>query len=202
MATPGPSSAIPTTDMTARITLLCHGRTTARPSAFPGDEPLLEGEAERIAALASALTGIDRVLSSPAGAAGLTIAGLSLPHTVVVDARLADIDLGLWRGLSHSEVEASEPEALAAWLEDAGFDGHGGESRLALMERISAWLRERRTAGGYTLAATHPAVIQAAMLGILGAPASAFRNLDVSPLHALDIRSDGRRWAIRSFGRL
>jgi hypothetical protein len=49
---------------------------------------------------------------------------------------------------------------------------------------------------------THPVVIQAAMLGILGAPASAFRHIDVPPLHALDIRSDGRRWAIRSFSGL
>jgi hypothetical protein len=49
---------------------------------------------------------------------------------------------------------------------------------------------------------THPVVIQAAMLAILGAPAPAFRNIDVAPLTALDIRSDGRRWAIRSFGRL
>ena len=188
--------------MPARITLLCHGRTTARPSAFAGDEPLAKGEAGRIAALASSFAAIDRVLSSPAQAATQTVAEFSLSHPTVIDPRLADIDLGRWRGLSLSEVEASEPEALAAWMEDAGFDGHGGESRLALMERISAWLGERRNADGHTLAVTHPAVIQAAMLDILGAPASAVRNLDVAPLHALDIRSDGRRWAIRSFGRL
>ena len=200
MAIPGPSSAIPTTDMPARITLLSHGRTTARPSVFPGDEPLSKGEAERIAALAPAFAAVDLVLSSPARAARSTSEALSLPATV--DPRLADIDLGCWRGLSLSEVEASEPEALAAWVEDAGFDGHGGESRMALMERISAWLGERRNADGHTLAVTHPAVVQAALLGILCAPASAFRNLDVAPLHALDIRSDGRRWAIRSLGGL
>ena len=188
--------------MSARITFLCHGRTTARPSAFAADEPLADGEAKRIAALAPALTDIDRALSSPARAARLTIGALSLSHPPVTDPRLADIDLGRWRGLSLGEVEAAEPEALTAWIEDAGFVGHGGESRLALTERISAWLGERRAAEGHMLAVTHPAVIQATMLVILGAPATAFRNLDVAPLHALDIRSDGRRWAIRSFGRL
>jgi broad specificity phosphatase PhoE len=186
--------------MPARITLLCHGRSTTRPSAFAADEPLAKGEAERIASLASALTGIARVLSSPAKVARQTADALS--PTSTIDIALADLDLGHWRGRSISEVEASEPEALATWMADTDFAGHGGESRAALVQRVSSWLEERRSADGHTVAVTHPVVIQSAMLAILGAPVSAFRNIDVPPLQALDIRSDGRRWAIRSFGRL
>jgi broad specificity phosphatase PhoE len=186
--------------MPARITLLCHGRSTARPSAFAADEPLAEGEAQHIASLASALTGIARVLSSPAKVARQTADALS--PTSIIDVALADLNLGRWRGRALSEVEASEPEALATWMADAGFAGHGGESRSALVQRVSSWLEERHSTEGYTFAVTHPVVIQAAMLAILGAPASAFRNIDVPPLQALDIRSDGHRWAIRSFGRL
>lgn len=186
--------------MPARITLLCHGRSTTRPSAFAGDEPLAGGEAERIAALAPALAGVTRILSSPALIARQTADALSV--TAIIDIALADLDLGHWRGRSLSDIESSEPEALATWMADTDFFGHGGESRSTLFQRVSSWLDEKRTADGHLLAVTHPVVIQAAMLGILGAPASAFRHIDVPPLHALDIRSDGRRWAIRSFSGL
>lgn len=186
--------------MPARIILLCHGRSTARPSVFAANEPLAEGEAERVAALVPALDGAAQCLMSPAPAARQTAEALSRASTV--DPALADLDLGRWRGCSLAEVESSEPEALANWMTDAAFAGHGGESRAALMRRISSWIDEKHAAGGPMLAVTHAAVIQAAMLVVLGAPATAFRNLDVAPLAALDIRSDGRRWAIRSFGRL
>ena len=185
--------------MPGRITLLCHGRTTARASAFPGDEPLADGEAGRIAALVPALAGADHVLSSPAPAARQTAEALS--GEAIVDPCLRDLDLAGWRGRPIAEIEASEPAALAAWLGDGDFAGHGGESRAALASRVSAWLDARLALDGHILAVTHASVIQAAMLGILGAPATAFRNLDVAPLDALDIRSDGRRWTIRSFGR-
>ena len=187
--------------MPARITLLCHGRTTARPSAFADDAPLAAGEAGRIAAFAPTLDDIAGIVASPAGAALQTAAALA-PTPPAVDLALADLDLGRWRGRTLGDIETAEPEALAIWMADSGFTGHGGESRAALMQRISSWLDERHSAAGHVLAVTHPAVIQAAILGVLAAPASAFRNIDVAPLAALDIRSDGRRWAIRSFGRL
>lgn len=186
--------------MAARITLLCHGRTTARASAFPADELLAAGETERAAARAPALAEIDQVLMSPARAARQTAEAFT--WTATIDIHLADIDLGRWRGRRLAEIEASEPGALAAWMEDADWAAHGGESRTALARRVADWLAERHLSTGHLLAVTHPAVIQSAMLGILDAPASAFRHIDVPPLHMLDIRSDGRRWTIRSLGRL
>mgnify|MGYP000131946861 CR=1 FL=1 len=186
--------------MTARITLLCHGRSTARPSAFPAGEPLAEGEAARVAALAPALGKLAHILTSPEQIARQTVDALSL--TSIVDPALADLDLGDWRGKSLSDIEASEPGALETWMVDTDFAGHGGESRSVLMGRVSAWLERRRSIDGHTLAVTHPAVLQAAMLTVLRSPAPAFRNIDVAPLHVLDLRSDGYRWAIRSFGRL
>lgn len=186
--------------MAARITFLCHGRSTTRPSAFAGNEPLAEGEAERIAKLVPTLDDAAEVLTSPARVASQTADALSL--AAATEPALTDLDLGRWRGRLLSDVEASEPAALATWMADMDFAGHGGESRNALTKRVSSWLEARRLAESRTLAVTHPAVIQAAMLAILGAPVAAFRNIDVAPLAALDIRSDGRRWAIRSFGRL
>lgn len=182
------------------MTLLCHGRSTQRPSTFAADEPLAEGEARRIAALIPALGDVTQVLTSPAQVASQTADALLL--AAATDPALADLDLGQWRGRPLSDVEGSEPEALAAWMADPDFAGHGGESRAALVKRISSWLEARRSVEGHTLAITHPVVIQATMLVILGAPVAAFRNIDVAPLTALDIRSDDRRWAIRSFCRL
>ena len=185
--------------MPGRITLLSHGRTTARPSAFPDDEPLAADEAGHVAAFAGSLGRFDHVTSSPAEAARQTAAVLS--EEVRADPRLADIDLGRWRGRTIAEIEASDPGGLDAWLNDPDFAGHGGESRAALRRRVADWLAEVGAADGHLLAVTHPAVIQSAMLAVLGAPAAAFRSIDVPPLCALDIRGDGRRWTIRSFGR-
>lgn len=185
--------------MRGRITLLCHGRTAARPSAFPGNEPLADGEAGHIAALTGILDRFDRMACSPAEAARQTAAALSGDATV--DPRLADMDLGRWHGRTIAEIEASGAGELEAWLNDPDHAGHGGESRSALQRRVTGWLTDAVAAEGHLLAVTHPAVIQSAMLAILGAPAAAFRSIDVPPLAALDIRSDGRRWTIRSFGR-
>ena len=186
--------------MHARITLLCHGRSTQRPSAFSGDEPLAHGEAQRIVELVPALDNVIQTVTSPAQVARQTAAALSL--TSSIDPALADLDLGDWHGRSLADIESSEPEALATWMAETDFAGHGGESRAELVRRVSTWLEGKRGAAGHILAVTHPVVIQAAMLGILCAPVSAFRHIDVPPLHALDVRSDGRRWTIRSFGRL
>ncbi|MGV3548924.1 histidine phosphatase family protein [Rhizobium sp.] len=186
--------------MPSSITLLCHGRTTQRPSAFAADGPLAQGEAERIAALVPRLGDIDIVLTSPAQAARQTAEALSV--TAIVDMALGDLDIGRWRGQTLRDIEAAGPEMLAIWMEDMSFAGHGGESRNALRERVASWLDQRAATSSRTLAITHPAVIQSAMLAILGAPASAFRHIDVPPLHALDVRGDGRRWTIRSFGGL
>ena len=47
---------------------------------------------------------------------------------------------------------------------------------------------------------THAAVIRAAVLIVLDAPASAFWRIDVEPLSLTDLRFDGRRWALRALG--
>jgi broad specificity phosphatase PhoE len=184
----------------ARITLLCHGTTTARPSFFPDDEPLAKGEAGRIPAIAPAFVRVESVLTSPAMAAIQTVEAMSLQAER--DAALAALDLGRWRGKTIGQIEASEAEALARWMDDPGFAGHGGESRSTLAKRIEAWLGSHLLLDGHILAVADPSVIQAALVCVLAAPVQSFRNIDVAPLSVLELRSDARRWAIRSFGPL
>lgn len=186
--------------MTTRLTLLCHGRTTAQPSAFPADEPLAPDERPKIRKLASHLGKPDRVLSSPAHAAWQTAELIS--ENFLVDRALADINYGRWTGRRISDVQASEPESLAEWMENPNFVPQGGESHAELLARILGWLEASLGERGHTIAVTHPNVVRAAVIAALGAAPAAFRNIDVEHLAVADLRSDGRRWALRSLGRL
>ena len=186
--------------MPGRITLICHGRTTARPSSFPDDAPLAAGEREKIVELARRIGIHDRVLTSPAQAAWQTAELIDQDFTF--DPALADIDLGRWAGRKIADIQASEPESLAEWLENPDFAPYGGESRTLLLARVSAWLEGRLPIGGHTVAVTHPHVVRTAVVSILGAPAAAAGRIDVEHLFIADLRSDGRRWVLRSLSGL
>jgi broad specificity phosphatase PhoE len=186
--------------LTHRLTLLCHGRSTARPSAFPADEPLADGEREKIVELVARLGRCDRVLSSPAQAARQTAE--LFDENFAFDQALVDIHHGRWAGRKIADVQASEPEALAEWMADPDFAPDGGESPAMLLARISAWLADRRSDKGHTIAVTHPHVLRTAMISILGASMEAGPRIDIQHLSTVDLRSDGQRWTLRSLGRL
>jgi broad specificity phosphatase PhoE len=200
MAIHGPNNAIRTIDLTVRLTLICHGQTTARPSAFPADEPLRSSEFAKIRELVPQLGRPDRVLSSPAHAAWQTAELIS--ENFLVDRMLADINYGRWTGISIADVQASEPESLAEWMDNPDFVPNGGESHADLVARTAAWLSVRWDENGHTVAVTHPNVVRAAVITVLGAAPEAFRHIDIEHLGMADIRSDGSRWALRSLGRL
>ncbi|MDB5555565.1 MAG: fructose-2,6-bisphosphatase [Rhizobium sp.] len=142
----------------------------------------------------------DRVLSSPAHAAWQTAELIS--ENFLVDRALADTNYGRWAGSRISDVQASEPESLAEWMENPDFVPHGGESHADVLARIADWLTPRLTENGHTVAVTHPNVVRAAVITVLGAAPQAFRSIDVEHLGMADFRGDGRRWALRSLGRL
>jgi len=180
-----------------RLTLLCHGATTTRrEAAFPDDQPLAPGEAEKAAGLRPLLPDGVTVLVSPARAARQTAEALSLGH--VVDPALRDLDHGRWAGRPIAEIERQEPENLRLWVSDPDAAPHGGELRTQLMARMAGWMDERIASGGRYLVITHPAVIRAIVLHVLGAPAASWSRIDVEHLGVTDIRSDGRRWTLRS----
>lgn len=182
--------------MPGRLTLICHGSTKAtRASAFPRDEPLEDGGAERVQELSPALRRWDRAVTSPALAARQTADALSLDAGM--HPALRDCDYGHWGGRRLSDVQAAHPAELAAWLSDPAAAPHGGESLLALMRRVSDWLADRLHDDGHTIAVTHAAVVRAAVVGVLGAPPQSFWRVDIEPLGLLNLRSDKRRWALR-----
>jgi broad specificity phosphatase PhoE len=185
--------------MPARLTLICHAATAAtRGAAFPADEGIEPGAAELAARLRRADRPWTRAWTSPALCARQTAAALGLEATV--HSGLRDCGYGRWSGRKLADVQAEDPDGVAAWLADAAATPHGGEARSALLARVAAWLRERVAESGRIVAVTHPAVIRAAVMAVLDVPAAAFWRIDVEPLSVTELRSDGTRWTLRAAG--
>ncbi|GGL13090.1 phosphoglycerate mutase [Sphaerisporangium melleum] len=188
--------------MTVRITLVCHGSTEAlRRAVFPTDDDGLdEGGHRDTARAAPSFASPGRpegvVLCGPARRCRETAEGLGLA-AAVVDDRLRDRDHGRWAGRSLAEIQAEDPAGPAAWLTDPAAAPHGGESVLALVERVAAWLASRREPSGRVIAVTHPDVIRAALVHVLDAATTAFSAIDVEPLATVRLTTAGGRWRLR-----
>ncbi len=185
--------------MTARIVLVCHASTSAmRELAFPADEPIDAAGAARAGALSGKLHLGGRAWTSPALRARQTARALGLD--AAVEPALRDCDYGRWAGRRLAEIEAEEPDALAAWLADPAAAPHGGEDGSALLERVAAWLDDRARAAGRVTAVTHAAVIRAAIVHAIRASTRSFAHLDVAPLSTTLLTCHGGRWRLRSTG--
>lgn len=182
--------------MTPRITLISHAPTAAvRRAAFPLDEPLEEREFTRIADLGWPAPRAQRILSAPEQRTRQTAEALGLTSTIANEMR--DCDYAQWRGRDLNEIQSSDAEGLLAWLTDPAAAPHGGESIVDLIARVGNWLDAQRDAA-HTIAITHPAVIRAAIVHLLGAPALSFWRIDIAPLSLTDLRFNGRSWTLRS----
>jgi broad specificity phosphatase PhoE len=181
--------------------MICHGATGSMKSAgFPADEPLLPGETESAAQLKAMVPHAHAVVSAPELRARQSVAALADHFSI--DSAFRDTDYGRWSGKTMAEVQANEPEALIAWISDTKAAPPGGESVAAMVARIALRLEQQISAGGHTVIVTHPAIIRGAIVSILDAPIRSFWQIDVQPWSMTELTSDGRRWALRSFGRV
>jgi broad specificity phosphatase PhoE len=181
---------------TTRLTLIRHAPSDAtRRSAFPVDEPLDARGLDEAVALAPRLGRFAAAWSGPALRARQTAEALGL--TAAVAPELDECDFGSWRGRTLSELHAADPDAVAAWMEDPAAAPHGGESLLALLERVRRWLSARAGDGERVVAVTHAGVIRAAVVCTLDAPPLAFWRLDVAPLSRTVLHAHDGRWTVR-----
>lgn len=186
--------------MSTRLTLVCQATTRAlRAATFGGDGPLDDVGRRQAAALAGGLGRVDRCWTSPALAARETAAALGL--TATVEERLRDCDYGRWTGRRFDQLVLKEPFKLAAWLRDPAKAPHGGESIPEVMSRVAEWISHRTAEKGHTVAVTHAAVIRAAIVHVIGAALPSFWRIDIVPLSLTDLRTNGRRWVLRSICR-
>ena len=87
-----------------------------------------------------------------------------------------------------------------SWIKDPSSAPHGGESIPQVLARVAAWIAERGGDPGHTVAVTHASVIRAAIVHVIQAQLPSFWRIDVVPLSQTDLRTNGRRWVLRSMG--
>jgi broad specificity phosphatase PhoE len=182
--------------MSIRLILVAHAETDAtRRGVFSAGEGLNERGREAAGRLVGALPQASTILTSPAAAAREI--AMALDQAASVEQALRDLDVGTWTGRQVMDIAMTDPEAASAWIEDPSFAGHGGESVEMLIRRVGDWLTSRRSIDGVVIGVTHAAVLRAAAVGVLGAPAAAFWRIEAAPLTALTLSGDGRRWTFR-----
>lgn len=105
-----------------------------------------------------------------------------------VEPLLRPWDLGTWAGRPLAELD------LTAWQSDPGYEAHGGESLLALLDRVRDLLEQWHDHEGRLVAITHAAVIKAAVVNVLSAPPTAIWNIDVHPGSGTELHAGSRGW--------
>ena len=146
-----------------------HGRTeaNARGLLLGRADPSLDAVGrEQAMAVARALPGAARVVSSPLARCRETAAAFGLP--VDIDDRWIELDYGEWDGRPVSEVPAA---TWQAWRADPDFAPPGGESLSALGHRVSESADDLATGAieNDTVVVTHVSPVKAAVAWALGA---------------------------------
>jgi broad specificity phosphatase PhoE len=181
-----------------RLTLICHARTAAQKDArFGLDEPLDAGWLATRAEIGREYRNVRHLLCGPELRTRQTAALLG--HEPRVVQALADCDFGRWRGISIDELFKTEPEYLQAWRDDPEAAPHGGESVSRVCRRVGDWLATLQHTPGHCLAVTHPFVIRAALVNVLGCPVDMFHRIDIESLSVTELRFNGV-WRFRTQG--
>ncbi len=183
--------------MPTRISLVAHATTRdLRQATFGGDDRLDDVGLRKAEELRGVLGKVDAAYTSPLLRARETAEALGLQATV--DERLRETDFGGWAGLRFSQVMVRHPFKLMSWMKDPASAPHGGETIPAVMQRVASWISERGKDSGHTVAVTHASVIRAAIVYVIESDLRSFWRIDVVPLSRTDLRTNGRRWVLRS----
>jgi broad specificity phosphatase PhoE len=171
------------------VTLLRHGEVEGYGHAFLGerDPPLsAAGWSQMRAALAAVdAPPITALACSPLArcrAFGEEVARSRRLELDVLPA-VAEMRFGEWEGLTNAEVEARDPERLAAFRADPSrVTPPGGEAYVAFARRVregfAAWTRGRR---GHALVVTHAGVIRALLAECLQLPPGNVTRIALPP---------------------
>ncbi|MFF4569666.1 histidine phosphatase family protein [Streptomyces sp. NPDC001410] len=181
--------------MTIRLTFLCAPGGDATRDPLLGDVPLSERSLRIAAAAGPALPPHGAAVRAPSIRCSQITDALGL--VAVSEPALRDLDLGRWCGRTVDDIAATEPDGFTSWLTDPDAAPHGGESVRRLCRRTADWLSTVAPDSGHTVAITEAAVIRAALIHALAAPARAFWHLAVPPLSAVSLTRQGGCWDIR-----
>jgi len=190
--------ALKETDLLGRITFVSHAPTAAvRRAAFSLNEPIEQREIEKLESIGWTPPRLSKVYAAPEQRTMQTAKALGFDS--LLSEELRDLDYSSWRGKSLDEVQFTDPDGVRQWLTNIDAAPHGGESIANFLDRIESWLAGQHGLG-HTLAVTHPAVIRAAVVLTLQAPAQSFWRINIPPVSLTDLRWSGRFWTLRSSG--
>jgi broad specificity phosphatase PhoE len=180
--------------LSGAIYLMRHGETVwNRERRFQGrlDSPLTERGAAQARRMGETLARVvaDRaslaVVASPLGRARETAATVSRalgtsPDHIETDARLTEIDVGMWSGLSYAEIAERWPDAITpSSRRDWFFRSPDGERYDEIAARVRSWLDD--AAARRTLIVVAHGVTSRLLRGLyLGLSRSALLRLELS----------------------
>jgi len=152
---------------------LCYGRS---------DLALAVGWHDHVASWAALLEGREQgtLYASPStrcSTAAQTLAALLLaPLPLVIDERLREMDFGFWEGRRWADIDRGEIDDWAA--DPLGYRPGGGETVISLIERVTAFWRERIEAAEPCCVITHGGPLRVLLALAEGRP---FRTEDKAP---------------------
>ncbi|GAB3827870.1 histidine phosphatase family protein [Kribbella italica] len=183
--------------MTTTLTLVAHALTPGLRGLVLGGEPAPDQSG--LEAAHDVRVDAGTTYCGPEPAAILTAEAMGFQPVVV--GALRDREYGDWTGRDLEELLATETAAVSAWLERPHTAPPGGETANDLIARVADWLgdltedpghAERRT----VVAVVHPAVVRAAVLYALEAPAESLRHIDVRPLTTVGLSAHATSWSL------
>ncbi|MBU2698435.1 bifunctional RNase H/acid phosphatase [Nocardioides sp. WV_118_6] len=177
------------------IVLVRHGvtpHTTGRrfSGGLGGDNPSLSDEgraqaAEVAAWLTELRDSIDVVVASPVRRTRETadIIGAVLGLPVAEEPGFAEMEFGEWDGLTFTEVAERDKDRLEAWFADMASPPPGGESFVAVRERVLAGLDRVLTehAGRTVVLVSHVTPIKTLVAHALDAPLETLFRMELAP---------------------
>lgn len=178
---------------TTRLFIARHGETLAnREYRFIGsrDEALSEHGQVQATQLADALAvfAIAAVYSSPMQRAWQTALPVAERHNLAVQRcdALREGSFGIWEGMTRAEVQARSPEDARnfyRWERDANLAPPGGESLIAMQERVCAGVEQLALAhpDQSIVLVSHVGPIKALICVALGVPISISPRLFLDP---------------------
>jgi probable phosphoglycerate mutase len=167
------------------LIIVRHGRTEANAAGLLLGrlDPDLDAEGRRqAAAVAATIDRADRIVSSPLARTRETAEAISLATgtAVEIDERWIELDYGELDGVPLVDIP---PETWGSWRRDASFCPPGGESLVALSERVRASLDELAVEAleHDIVVVSHVSPIKAAVIWALGVEESVTWRMFLAP---------------------